>query len=201
VNTNKTKFPWVLVVGALVLVIGIAACGALNQTRSAPSPATLPAATTQPTPTAATLALPSVTAPARASAAAPTPTPVVLARLPTAVPAPSATPKPKASPTAIPAKIDGLKVVTPDKLPPEARTTLQLVIKGGPFPYDRDGVVYQNRERVLPAKASGYYHEYTVVTPGSADRGARRIVAGGKGEFYYTDDHYASFVRVIVPGN
>lgn len=171
------------------------ACGALTQTRPAALPTPAPAF---PSVVAPAPALPSVTAPARASAI-PTPTPAALAQLPTSVAAPSATARPKASPTPIPAKIDGLKVVTPDKLPPEARTTLNLVIKGGPFPYDRDGVVYQNRERILPAKAAGYYHEYTVVTPGSADRGARRIVAGGKGEFYYTDDHYASFTRVIIP--
>lgn len=184
--------------GIAVLAMAFVACNALSQTRTPAAPTPVPAF---PSVVAPAPVLPSVTpVPARTSGA-PTPTPAVLAQLPTSAVAPSVTPKPKASPTPIPAKIDGLKVVTPDKLPPEARTTLQLVLKGGPFPYDRDGVVYQNRERVLPAKAAGYYHEYTVVTPGSVDRGARRIVAGNKGEFYYTNDHYASFVRVIVPSN
>ncbi len=82
-------------------------------------------------------------------------------------------------------------------LPPEATTTWRLVRQGGPFPYPRnDGVVYENREKVLPGKGSGYYHEYTVPTPGSADRGARRLITGSGGELYYTGDHYRSFVVV-----
>jgi ribonuclease T1 len=81
-------------------------------------------------------------------------------------------------------------------LPPEARQTLALIDSGGPFPYDRDGVVFENREGRLPQHDSGYYHEYTVPTPGSADRGARRIIAGSAGELYYTDDHYRSFERI-----
>jgi len=81
-------------------------------------------------------------------------------------------------------------------LPPEARITLALIDSGGPFPYDRDGVVFENREGLLPAHDSGYYHEYTVPTPGSPDRGARRIIAGSAGELYYTDDHYRSFERI-----
>ena len=80
-------------------------------------------------------------------------------------------------------------------LPPEARTTLALIKKGGPFPYDRDGVVFGNRERLLPIAARGYYREYTVPTPGVKHRGARRIVAGG-GVHYYTSDHYRSFKRI-----
>ncbi|MEU7544926.1 ribonuclease [Streptomyces sparsogenes] len=79
-------------------------------------------------------------------------------------------------------------------LPSQAHDTLDLIEAGGPFPYPQDGTVFQNREGVLPAQASGYYHEYTVVTPGSDDRGARRIVTGRKtDEDYYTADHYASF--------
>jgi ribonuclease T1 len=80
-------------------------------------------------------------------------------------------------------------------LPIEARQTLQLIRSGGPFPYDRDGTTFQNRERRLPAQPPGYYREYTVPTPGSSDRGARRIVSGGNPpvEFYYSDDHYRSF--------
>ncbi|WP_327237076.1 ribonuclease [Streptomyces sp. NBC_01317] len=82
-------------------------------------------------------------------------------------------------------------------LPSQARTTLSLIARGGPFPYSQDGAVFQNRERLLPLQASSYYHEYTVVTPGSSDRGARRIVTGKKvDEDYYTSNHYASFSLV-----
>lgn len=89
---------------------------------------------------------------------------------------------------------DGIAVAA---LPPEARTTLQLIDAGGPFPYRRDGVVFGNYERRLPPKARGYYHEYTVPTPGVKTRGARRIIAGSEGERYYTADHYNSFRRII----
>lgn len=105
------------------------------------------------------------------------------------------------------------------ELPREARETLQLIRQGGPFPYARDGSVFGNRERLLPLRERGHYREYTVRTPGARDRGARRIVAGGcdgppapaakagrnqqhfvapcaAGEYYYTDDHYASFRRI-----
>ncbi|MFI7310037.1 ribonuclease domain-containing protein [Streptomyces hygroscopicus] len=79
-------------------------------------------------------------------------------------------------------------------LPSEAHDTLDLIEQGGPYPYPQDGTVFQNREGVLPSQSSGYYHEYTVITPGSDDRGARRIVTGEKqDEDYYTSDHYASF--------
>lgn len=82
------------------------------------------------------------------------------------------------------------------KLPPEARQTVRLIRRGGPFPYARDGAVFGNREGRLPAQRRGYYREYTVVTPGARDRGARRIVAGRSGEYWYTADHYRSFQRV-----
>lgn len=82
-------------------------------------------------------------------------------------------------------------------LPAEARRTIELVKRGGPYPYQRDGVVFGNYERLLPARRRGYYREYTVPTPGAGNRGARRIIAGGDaGEFYYTSDHYRSFQRV-----
>jgi ribonuclease T1 len=81
-------------------------------------------------------------------------------------------------------------------LPSEAHHALQLIKKGGPFPYAKDGAVFGNRERLLIAKPHGYYREYTVKTPGARDRGARRIIAGENGEFYYTDDHYSSFKRI-----
>lgn len=84
-------------------------------------------------------------------------------------------------------------------LPREARQTLALVKQGGPFPYAKDGVVFGNYEGVLPERKRGYYHEYTVPTPGKRSRGARRIVAGGdptSGEYFYTDDHYSTFRRI-----
>jgi ribonuclease T1 len=83
----------------------------------------------------------------------------------------------------------------------ELDATLSLIKRGGPFPYSRDGIVFENRERLLPARPSGYYREYTVPTPGLSHRGARRIVTGGNPPevFYYTDDHYRSF-RLIEGG-
>jgi len=89
-----------------------------------------------------------------------------------------------------------IPTVSERQLPPEARAALALIRKGGPFPNRRDGVVFQNRERRLPAERRGYYREYTVATPGARDRGARRLVAGRAGELYYSDDHYRSFRRV-----
>lgn len=82
-------------------------------------------------------------------------------------------------------------------LPSEVRVTLARINAGGPFPYARDGVVFGNREALLPKKAHGYYREYTVRTPGRRDRGARRIVSGRAGERYYTDDHYRTFRRIL----
>jgi ribonuclease T1 len=81
-------------------------------------------------------------------------------------------------------------------LPSEARETLWLIRSSGPFPYSKDGSVFGNREAMLPKRERGYYREYTVRTPGARDRGARRIVAGRAGEYYYTDDHYRSFRRI-----
>jgi ribonuclease T1 len=90
-----------------------------------------------------------------------------------------------------------LASVQESKLPAEARQNLELIDRGGPFPYAKDGAVFGNFERLLPAHQRGYYHEYTVPTPGSRDRGARRIVTGQGGEIYYTDDHYDSFRAVL----
>ncbi|MFY8084514.1 MAG: ribonuclease domain-containing protein [Rubrivivax sp.] len=86
-------------------------------------------------------------------------------------------------------------------LPPEARQTHRLIRSGGPFPYDKDGTVFRNRERLLPLEARGFYREYTVKTPGLKHRGARRIVCGGREptrplNCFYTADHYASFRRI-----
>jgi guanyl-specific ribonuclease Sa len=90
----------------------------------------------------------------------------------------------------------------PDFLPPEAIDTLQTVARGGPYPYRQDDGVFGNRERRLPSQPRGYYREYTVDTPGSRDRGARRIVTGGRPpvEYFYTDDHYRSFRRFTLDG-
>jgi ribonuclease T1 len=87
-------------------------------------------------------------------------------------------------------------------LPREGQATYQLIRQGGPFPYEKDGVVFGNRERLLPRQERGYYREYTVKTPGSRDRGARRIVCGGQElrnprNCYYTQDHYASFREIV----
>jgi len=88
------------------------------------------------------------------------------------------------------------------KLPPEAQSTHRLVLSGGPFPYPKDGVVFGNRERLLPPAKRGFYREYTVRTPGARNRGARRIVCGGvpptqPETCFYTQDHYNSFQRIV----
>ena len=89
------------------------------------------------------------------------------------------------------------RTITLDKLPREAIVTLVLIKRGGPYPYRRDGITFENRERKLPEKSRGYYREYTVKTPGESDRGPRRIVAGRSGERYYTPDHYRTFYRIV----
>jgi ribonuclease T1 len=95
---------------------------------------------------------------------------------------------------------DGLPIVALGSLPEEARAMHAQILKGGPFRYDRDGAVFGNRERLLPAKPRGYYREYTVPAPGVKNRGARRIICGGKATepdaCYYSDDHYQSFKRI-----
>lgn len=140
-----------------------------------------------------------------------------LASLPTGAPSPSTFPTPvssatpvvlaEASPPSTPAAslptIDaasGLHFIDPVDLPTEALDALALIEAGGPFPFDRDGLTFQNREELLPEEHGGYYREFTVITPGLSHRGARRIVAGEAGERYYTDDHYESFERIRLPG-
>ncbi len=86
----------------------------------------------------------------------------------------------------------------------EGQQTYRLILQGGPFPYEKDGVVFGNRERLLPRQARGHYREYTVKTPGARDRGARRIVCGGEvptrpQACYYSADHYASFRMIVAP--
>ena len=102
----------------------------------------------------------------------------------------------EAPPTATPA----LAEISLSELPVQAQETHRLVLAGGPFPYSKDGVVFGNRERLLPRKARGFYREYTVKTPGARNRGAKRIICGGDqqaaNDCYYTEDHYNSFQRI-----
>ncbi len=122
----------------------------------------------------------------------------VQAEEPTVAPTTVPTKQPTAAPSpTIPATINGLPTIAWDELPPEALVTIGLIDQGGPFPYDRDGITFQNREGLLPPERSGFYSEYTVKTPGSSDRGARRIIEGSDGVLYYTDDHYDSFSVVV----
>lgn len=201
-----TPKKWTSPLLALALVLTVVGLGAgiwlLSNLDDAPTPEVpteeqLLGATTPPSPTTTTRnAAPATTAatavpgttraggggtPSTAGAPAATAPTTTLARTTTTRPAKDAA---------------GFTIVTAAQLPKEARDTLALIAKGGPYPYDRDGIVFQNREGILPKKASGYYREYTVITPGERDRGARRIVAGSAGERYYTADHYESFVRV-----
>jgi len=99
-------------------------------------------------------------------------------------------------------QVGSVGTVSLSELPAEARQTERVIRAGGPFPYSKDGVVFGNRERALPRQPRGYYREYTVRTPGSRDRGARRIVCGGQQPrepeaCFYTEDHYASFRRIV----
>ena len=173
---------------ALVIALGLTGCGdpqleqaladALAQTATDLAPtAAVTAAGHSPTPT--------ISATVARSAARATRTPKSNTARPT--------------PTQVPETLDGLRVVGMEQLPPEARETLALIERGGPYPYRQDGAVFQNREGLLPQRPRGYYHEYTVETPRSSDRGARRIVTGEGDEIYYTADHYESFVRVLMP--
>ncbi|MFW0774148.1 ribonuclease domain-containing protein [Paenarthrobacter nitroguajacolicus] len=90
-----------------------------------------------------------------------------------------------------------LPAMNASQLPKEARQTLALIAKGGPYPYDRDGVNFGNFEGLLPKKSGGFYKEYTVPTPGESDRGARRIIVGKDSAKYYTPDHYESFTFIV----
>jgi ribonuclease T1 len=105
-----------------------------------------------------------------------------------------------ASPAAARGRAPALGEIASSELPAEGRQTLALIAARGPFPFDRDGVVFGNRERILPDRPRGYYHEYTVRTPGARNRGARRIVCGGEPastrDCYYSDDHYQTFRRI-----
>ncbi|MGL5811648.1 MAG: ribonuclease domain-containing protein [Nocardioides sp.] len=93
----------------------------------------------------------------------------------------------------------GIPSLRRDHLPPEAEDTLTLIRADGPYPYDQDDTVFGNIESLLPERPRGYYREYTVETPGNDFRGARRIVVGAGGEYYWTSDHYRSFSRIEDP--
>lgn len=103
---------------------------------------------------------------------------------------------PHAAAQRAPAVENDIPDIASAQLPSEARATIALIRRGGPFPYAKDGAVFGNREQLLPRQNRGYYREYTVKTPGERTRGARRIIWGKGGEFYYTDDHYNHFSRV-----
>lgn len=102
-----------------------------------------------------------------------------------------------ATPSASPTRASALATISIDDIPDEALVTLRLIEDGGPYPYRQDDGIFGNREGILPARTNGYYREYTVETPGSPDRGARRIVAGADGDHYYTADHYDSFREIV----
>lgn len=147
------------------------------------TPTAVPAATVTPTAT-----------PTRTQTASPTTRP---SATPTASPTRTRTP-PTATPTATRIRSQsGLPFILYDDLPPEAKETIRLIDNNGPFPFRQDDSTFQNREGILPRKPQGWYREFTVITPGARDRGARRIVEGEDGLLFYTDDHYANFREVI----
>ena len=181
-----------------MLVLG--SCGGVGTLAPDRSGSQAPTQTRLPARHATLTSAASTPAPSRRATVTPPGTPkgkaiAVSTRTPTVVPAPTETRRVPAAPTVA---LSGLPTIQYDKLPVQARDTIELIQRGGPFPYRQDGAVFQNRERLLPAKPNGYYHEYTVETPGSPDRGARRIITGGQGELYYTDDHYDSFKQVVM---
>ncbi len=100
-----------------------------------------------------------------------------------------------------PHPLSGLETIQLTQLPPQGHVTYQLIQQGGPFPFDKDGSVFGNRERILPSQQRGYYREYTVKTAGAGNRGAKRIVCGGPARApnacFYTSDHYASFRHIV----
>ena len=159
-------------------------------TLTSDEPAPTPSASSSPTEVEPTEAEPSESEPPETTPTTQAPT----------LPSPSNTVTRTAEPTTAPTgevdPVSGLPLITTTELPAEAIDTLELIAAGGPYPYEQDDSVFMNREGILPDQPEGYYREYTVETPGSDDRGARRIVAGVPGEYYWTDDHYASFSRI-----
>ncbi len=187
-----------LIGSVLVLLITIAGV-LLSTQRGQSTGGGLPTARAEPSAVAQATAL-GVTATVTPPRVTPIPTSAAAGRpssAPTATIPAGGKPTPTQTPRGQPAATnDGLPLIDFGALPPQARETILLIDRGGPFPYDRDGITFGNRERLLPIRAEGYYREYTVITPGSPDRGARRVIAGQGGELYYTDDHYESFKRV-----
>lgn len=187
-----------LIGSVLVLLITIAGM-LLSTQRGQSTGGGLPTAPTEPSAVAQATA-PGVIATVTTPRFTPTVTTVSSGRpasAPTATVPAGGKPTPTQTPRGQPAAVnDGLPQIDFATLPPQAQETITLIDRGGPFPYERDGIAFGNRERLLPIRANGYYREYTVITPGSSDRGARRIIAGQSGELYYTDDHYESFKRV-----
>ncbi len=131
-----------------------------------------------------------------AASASASPSPVRTPPKPSPPPTTGATTRPATSAPAILDPVTKLRWVDAADLPREASDTLRAIQAGPPYPYAKDGTVFNNAEGILPRKPRGYYHEFTVTTPGSADRGARRIVTGGPGEYFWTGDHYGSFQRI-----
>ncbi|NHD17274.1 MULTISPECIES: ribonuclease domain-containing protein [unclassified Actinopolyspora] len=118
---------------------------------------------------------------------------LVPATVASAEPAPAHSAGSSAAVSAACGNTSGFEQVALSDLPPEATDTVRLIQQGGPYPYPEDGGVFHNWEGILPDCPEGYYHEYTVDTPGVDHRGARRFVVGSEGEYFYTDDHYESF--------
>jgi ribonuclease T1 len=110
--------------------------------------------------------------------------------------APSASPSPSPSAGSQTPR-SGLPGIAVADLPKQARDTLALIDRGGPYPYSQDNTIFSNLERVLPERPKGYYREYTVVSPGSSSRGTRRLVVGAQGDIYFTADHYQTFRQVL----
>jgi ribonuclease T1 len=163
----------VAVLVAVLLGVLLSACGDATPRGTATYSGGAVPRSNQPTGT------PDVSTPASSPFATATPTPADAAKLAPAAP------------------VSDLPTTTVAQLPAEGVDTLRLIALGGPFPYAQDGATFANREGLLPQRPSGWYKEYTVITPGSPDRGARRIVAGTDGGRFYTSDHYASFREVL----
>ncbi len=176
----------------LVFLLSLAVLAACTLPGQATPAERAPAAATSAARPAATTVQDAAKAPSRATA------PGTSRARATATSGSSAKPQPVPGLTIpAPPPNEGLATIAFDRLPIQARDVIRLIAKGGPFPYRQDGIPFENRERILPQRPAGYYKEYTVETPGSPDRGARRIVAGKQGELYYTGDHYATFKRVV----
>lgn len=205
--TINRKLSWTFIAAALVIfVIAQSGAGNLSTLLGVPPLDATPviengdAGGSQGSPQSDQAALPTVTpAPTRTQSAVAAATATVAPK-PTDAPTPTANAPPTdTSPTdARPAqRASDLPTIAYAELPPEAHDTIRLIDQGGPFPFRQDGTTFQNRERLLPIRPSGYYREYTVITPGAKNRAARRIVGGSDGELYYTEDHYSSFREII----